>query len=54
MAYQGMYLCEWDDERLFGGKLKTAWALDYQLDIRLRGAYIEEPDFWSLEGNVSY
>ena len=54
MVKDGLYLCEWDDERLFGGKLKTAWALDYQLDIRLRGAYTEEPEFWSLKEDVSY
>jgi hypothetical protein len=26
--------------------VQTAWAYDYQLDVRLRGAYIEKPDFW--------
>jgi len=51
---EGMYLCEWEDERYKpGGKLRTAWAYDYQLDVRLWGAYAEEPEFWSLERNVS-
>ena len=54
MVKHGMYLCEWQDERMMMGPLKTAWAYDYQLDVRLRGAYIEEPDFWKLKGNVSY
>jgi len=44
---EGMYLCEWKDERYKpGGTLQTAWAYNYQLDVRLRGAYAEEPDFW--------
>ena len=51
---EGMYLCEWKDERAMEGVLETAWAYDYQLDVRLRGAYIEEPDFWSLAEDVSY
>ena len=52
---EGMFLCEWKDERYRpGGTLQTAWAYDYQLDVRLRGAYAEEPDFWSLEENISY
>ncbi len=37
-----------------GGTMRTAWAWDYQLDVRLKGAYIEEPAFWSLKENVSY
>ena len=50
MALQGMYLCEWDDNRMNGGgPLNTAWATIYQLDVRQRGAYTEEPDFWSLD-----
>lgn len=45
-----MFLCEWKDERYRpDGVLTTAWAHDYQLDVRLRGAYAEEPDFWSLQ-----
>ena len=49
---EGMFLCEWVDERMMEeGVLKTAWAYDYQLDIRLRGAYIEEPSFWNDGGN---
>ena len=52
---EGMFLCEWKDERYRpGGTLQTAWAYDYQLDVRLKGAYAEEPDFWSLEENISY
>ena len=44
---EGMFLCEWEDERYRpGGKLRTAWAYDFQLDVRLRGAYAEEPEFW--------
>jgi len=46
MARQGLFLCEWNDDRMFGGQLDTAWALGYQLDVRLRGAYTEKPDFW--------
>ena len=46
LAYT-MYLCEWIDERdTPGGKLRTAWAYDYQLDVRYKGAYLEKPDFW--------
>ena len=43
-----MYLCEWIDEReeYAGGKLRTAWAYEYQLDVRYKGAYLEKPDFW--------
>jgi hypothetical protein len=43
-----MYLCEWIDERdaFAGGKLRTAWAYEYQLDVRYKGAYLEKPDFW--------
>lgn len=52
---EGMYLCEWKDERYMpGGVLQTAWAYDYQLDVRLRGASAEEPEYWSLEENFSY
>ena len=55
MVERGMYLCEWKDERdRPQGKLKTAWAYDFQLDVRLFGAVAEEPIFWSLEENVSY
>ena len=52
---EGLYLCEWIDERYIpNGTLQTAWATDYQLDVRLRGATDVEPDFWSLTENVSY
>jgi len=56
MVYSGMYLCIWEDNRKLGYELRTGWAFDYQLDVRLRhaGAYIEEPVFWSLKENVSY
>ena len=54
MVKHGLYLCDWQDERMMMGPLKTAWAYDYQLDVRLRGAYTQEPDFWKLKGNVSY
>lgn len=55
MARQGMYLCEWEDNRMNGGgPLNTAWATRYQLDVRQRGAYTEEPDFWSLDEDISY
>jgi hypothetical protein len=55
IARQGMYLCEWEDNRMNGGgPLNTAWATRYQLDVRQRGAYTEEPDFWSLEDDFSY
>ena len=54
VAEQGMFLCEWKDEREMEGVLQTAWAHDFQLDVRLRGAYIEEPDFWSWTENVSF
>ena len=43
---EGLFLCVWKDERMSGGKLLTAWAYEYQLDVRLKGAYIEEPEFW--------
>ena len=57
MARRGMFLCEWilpemSDDHM----LHAAWAYPYQLDVRIKykEAYIEEPDFWSLEENVSY
>lgn len=55
MAEAGMFLCEWQDDRILpGGKLRTAWAFESQLDVRHKGASIEEPDYWSLEEDVSY
>lgn len=54
MVNEGFFLCEWEDNRISFGVLKTAWAREDQLDVRYKGAYIEEPDFWSLEENVSY
>jgi hypothetical protein len=48
MVKRGLFLSDWQDDRMIpGGTLRTAWATDYQLDVRLRGAYTEEPDFWS-------
>lgn len=46
MVGKGMFLCVWEDDRMVGGKLTTAWANQYQLDVRLQGAYVEQPDFW--------
>ncbi|MBO4607728.1 MAG: DUF4249 domain-containing protein [Prevotella sp.] len=57
MVEKGMYLCEWViPEMSDDGKLHTIWAFLHQLDVRYgyEGAYIEEPDFWSLNENVSY
>lgn len=53
MVDKGLHLCEWDDNRISFGTLKTAWATEKQLDVRYKGTYIEEPDFWSLEGDES-
>ena len=45
-----MYLCEWDEIYDHGALIvKTAWAYDFQLDVRFKGAYIEKPDFWPQE-----
>ena len=57
MVEKGLYLCKWEDPMMSpDGVLRTAWATIEQLDVRYkyRGAYVEEPDFWSLEENVSY
>lgn len=57
MVIRGMFLCEWlDPEMNPDGKLRAAWAYLSQLDVRARynGAYTVEPDFWSLDENVSY
>ena len=54
LVERGMYLCEWDEPMMPGEALHTAWAFAYQLDVRYKGAYIEEPEFWSLNENVSY
>ena len=54
MATSGKYLCDWQDDRVIpGGVLRTAWAYDFQLDVRSKGASVVEPDFWSLKGAVS-
>ena len=50
MVEKGMYLCEWDEGYDKGVLVvKTAWAYDFQLDVRFKGAYIEKPDFWPQE-----
>ena len=57
MVEKGMYLCEWLlPEMSDDGRLHAVWAFIHQLDVRYgyEGAYIEEPDFWSLNENVSY
>ena len=55
MANSGLHLCEWIDERdRPQGKLRTAWAYDFQLDVRLKGATDVEPDYWSLDEDVRY
>jgi len=49
LVERGLFLCEWKTDMMTpdGEPLvQTAWAYDYQLDVRLRGAYIEKPDFW--------
>ena len=57
LVKSGLLLCEWDDTTMSPEGvpiLQTAWAYEYQLNVCLRGAYIEEPDFWHLKENVSY
>ena len=57
LVKNGLHLCEWDDTYMSPEGvpiLQTAWAYEYQLDVRYRGAYTEEPDFWHLTENVSY
>ena len=57
LVKSGLHLCEWDDTYMSPEGvpiLQTAWAYEYQLDVRYRGAYTEEPDFWHLTENVSY
>lgn len=52
LVNKNMYLCEWEDNRgVDDGKLRTAWAYEYQLNVKLRykGAYTEEPYFWSQD-----
>ena len=52
---RGYRLCEWNEPDVMeGGPLQTAWAFEFQLDVRKRGAYIEEPEFWSWTENVSF
>ena len=46
MVKKGMFLCEWIDSY---GPLQTAWAYQFQLDVRYKGAYLEKPDFWKYE-----
>jgi hypothetical protein len=57
MVEKGLYLCEWIiPEMSADGRLHAVWAYIHQLDVRYKyeGAYIEEPDFWSLNENGSY
>jgi hypothetical protein len=50
LVERGLFLCEWEDGmKSPDGKVHTAWAYDYLLDVRCHGAYIEEPDFWEIE-----
>ena len=35
MVAKGMFLCEWEDGRISFGTLKTAWATENQLDVRV-------------------
>ena len=52
LADNGMFLCDWIDPiKSSDGRLHTAWAFEYQLDVRCRGAYVEEPYFWSQDEN---
>ena len=51
---KGMFLVKWQDEREMLGSLETAWAYQHQLDVRLHGCYIEKPDYWDSEENISY
>ena len=47
MVNRGWFLCEWQDpQNSMNGKLRTAWALESQLDVRYNGAYIVKPDYW--------
>jgi hypothetical protein len=46
MVRRGLFLCEWEDGRLQGYPLRTAWAYESQLNVYFKGAYIEKPDFW--------
>jgi hypothetical protein len=48
---KGMYLCEWTVDYA-AGTLTTAWATEQQLDVRYKGAYIEEPEFWTWREEV--
>ena len=55
MIRKGWDLCEWlEPGSPADGPLKSAWAMKYQLDVRLRGAYIEKPDYWDSTENISY
>ena len=56
MVHDGLFLCIWEDDReMPDGVLTTAWAYEYQLDVRKgKGAYITEPEFWSLTEDVGY
>ena len=51
MVEKGMFLCEWEDNRISMRTLKTAWATKNQLDVRYKGAYIERPEYWPKKEN---
>lgn len=56
MVGRGMYLCEWQVAEMSPtGKLRAAWASLQQLDVRYKykGAYIDEPVFWSQSENAN-
>ena len=56
LACYGMYLCEWQVAEMSPtGKLRAAWASLQQLDVRYKykGAYIDEPVFWSQSENAN-
>lgn len=53
---QRMVLCEWGDPMNTedGVVIRTAWARDFQVDVRLTGAYVQEPSYWNSKNNISY
>jgi hypothetical protein len=53
MVQGGLFLCEWfDSRRIPGGMLSTSWAYEFQLNVRLKGAYTTEPLFWRQDEAV--
>lgn len=53
MVENGLFLVEWYDSRRIpgGGGLSTSWTFEYLLNVKLRGAYTEEPYFWNQKGD---